>query len=491
MGGVGSPAWTPDWGSGLIAAGALMLAATVVVGRGTEPVAAMLVVMSILIAWHRVILTWQVLLCLVIAVVLFVPIGRYTLAVSLPFGLELYRVAVALVLLMWVSALLVDPGLRLRRTPLDGPVALLVVASLGSVLLNVGRVAPLASAVLKAVMLFLTFIVLYYFISSVITSVAGVVVVTQFIVASVAVVAFFSIIEQRTGFNLFDHIRSVFPLVRFQGSITSFRFGLIRAVGSADHPIALGCLFAMTVPLGLAIAKARSKFWWAPTVMILIGVLVSASRTPFIAIVTGAVAFYLLRPSDIRPLLPLTIPLVIVIKIVAPGSIATLKASFFPSTGTAGLIASQRALAGDPTLISGRANFKPRLSEGMRRPILGQGLGTRQVGADNPLRNAPILDNQWLSTFLDIGLLGVVAWLWLIVRTSRRLGRIARTRGSPDGLLAAGFVASITGFAVAMITYDSLAFVQETFVLWVFLALAGTLIAVNTESGAGSGERPA
>ena len=42
----------------------------------------------------------------------------------------------------------------------------------------------------------------------------------------------------------------------------------------------------------------------------------------------------------------------------------------------------------------------------MRRPLLGQGLGTRQTGADNPLRNAPILDNQWLGTFLDIGLLG-------------------------------------------------------------------------------------
>jgi hypothetical protein len=46
-------------------------------------------------------------------------------------------------------------------------------------------------------------------------------------------------------------------------------------------------------------------------------------------------------------------------------------------------------------------------------------------------------------------------------------------------VLAAGFAASIAGFAVAMLTYDSLAFVQETVVFWVILALSATLIAVS------------
>jgi hypothetical protein len=181
------------------------------------------------------------------------------------------------------------------------------------------------------------------------------------------------------------------------------------------------------------------------------------------------------------------IPFLIVIKIVAPGSIATLKTTILPSSGQ-GLIASQRTLAGDPTLISGRANFVPKLKEGMRRPLLGQGVGTRQTGADNPLRNAPILDNQWLGLFLDVGLLGVAAWVWLIIRVDRLLGRIARSRGSPEGLTAAALVASITGFAVAMLTYDSLAFIQETFILWVLLALAATVIAINPEKEAPAAE---
>jgi hypothetical protein len=475
--------WTPDLGSVAIAGGALVLAAAVVVGRGVQPAAALLIVLSAVIAWHRWMFSWYVLLCGVIGVVLFVPVGRYSMAIPLPFGLELYRVAVALVLLIWIASLLIDPSVRLRRTPLDAPVVLIVVASLSSVAVNFGRVAPLATAVLKALTLFLSFIIFYYFVSSVVKTVAGVIVITKFLVSGVAIVAFFAIVEQRTGFNIFDHVRSVFPFVRFEGSITSVRFGLIRAVGSADHPIALGVMFASALPPGIALAKGVSRVWWLPTFVILIGVLATASRTPILALMAATFAFAWLRPRDILPLLPLAVPMLIVIKIAAPGSVATVKNLFFPPPGES-LIASQRTLAGDPTLISGRANLLPRIADGMRRPMLGQGVGTRQTGDTNPLRNAPILDNQWLGLFLDVGLVGLFAWMWLMVRSIRHLGRVARTRGSPDGLLAAAFVASIAGFAVAMFTYDSLAFVQETFVFWTIMALGATLVAVNSTTGA-------
>ena len=239
-----------------------------------------------LVAWHRWILSWQVLVCLVIASVLFVPVGRYALAVKLPFGLEFYRLTVAIVLLVWVASLLVDPRVRLRRTPLDGPVALIVAASLCSVAVNFGRVAPLASAVLKGFTLFLSFIVFFYFIASVVTTASAVVAVTKFIVSGAAVVAAFAVVEQRTGFNVFDHVRTVLPFLQFDGSIDDWgaqRYGLIRATGSADHPIALGVLLAMCLPLGFALARSRSTLWSVPTVVTLVGMMATASRTPILA----------------------------------------------------------------------------------------------------------------------------------------------------------------------------------------------------------------
>ena len=116
---------------------------------------------------------------------------------------------------------------------------------------------PLASAVLKAVTLFLSFVLVFYFLRPVSftsrrTVVAALV---KFIVSGIAVVAFFAIIEQRTVFNVFDHLRSrASRFMQFEGSITVGSIRTICAAGSADHPIALGVLFAMGIPLGVALA---------------------------------------------------------------------------------------------------------------------------------------------------------------------------------------------------------------------------------------------
>ena len=76
--------------------------------------------------------------------------------------------------------------------------------------------------------------------------------------------AAFAIVEQRTGFNVFDHVRTVLPFLQFEGS------DLILAVRShpgdriADHPIALGVLLAMCLPLGVALARSRSLLVGGP-----------------------------------------------------------------------------------------------------------------------------------------------------------------------------------------------------------------------------------
>ena len=105
-------------------------------------------------------------------------------------------------------------------------------------------------------------------------------------------------------------------------------------------------------------------------------------------------------------------------------------------------------------------------------------MGTRQTGFDNPLRNAPILDNQWLGLLLEVGAIGVLGWAWLIVRCIRRLAHASRTRAGPDGWLAAGYAGAIASFSIGMFTYDSLSFIQVAFVFWVILALSASLLMV-------------
>ena len=96
----------------------------------------------VLAALHRSLLRWHSLVGLILVVVLFVPIGRYRLPGSLPFNLELYRLVVALVVLIWLTSLLIDPTVTLTRTSFDRPMLLLVGCILASEVANPGRVRP-------------------------------------------------------------------------------------------------------------------------------------------------------------------------------------------------------------------------------------------------------------------------------------------------------------------------------------------------------------
>ena len=455
-----------------------LLAAATFAGPPASAVGMAVGVAAATVLWHKQVLRWPVITGLILAVALFVPFSRYRLPVELPFGVDVYRLVVLVAVMLWVTALLADSSVRLRRSPFDIQLAVIVAATLGSVAINGARVAPLESVVMKAVTLFLSFILVFYMIVSVVRSRDTVEKLAKFLVSGAAVVSVFAIVEQRSGFNIFDHLSQVLPLT-FEGRVETERDGLVRAVASSEQPIALGVFFAMTVPIGMALAYGSSRRWWTPTLVIMLGIGSTLSRTPLLAIGAAGLVLIWLRPRDVRRLLPLTVPLIVAVKIALPGSIVTLKNAFFPPGG---LVEQQAVLVtnADPFLAGGRIRqLGPALGEAARTPFLGQGVGTRQTGFHNPLRNAPILDNEWLSLLLEVGLVGLAGWVALIVGAIAGLGRASRIRAGPDGWLAAGFAASIAAFGVSMFTLDSLTFGQITFVFWFVLALSASLLLID------------
>ena len=280
---------------------------------------------------------------------------------------------------------------------------------------------------LKAITFFLSFVLVHYLLISVVRSKRTVENLTKLLVAGAAVVAAFSIVEQRAGLNVFDHVGRVLPFLQFNGLVEADRAGLIRAVGSSAHPIELGVVLALALPLGLALVFGSGRRWWIPTTVLAIGVMSAVSRTPILVLFAAGLVLVWLQPRDVKRLLPLVIPLVIVIKLAVPGSIATLKNAFFP---VGGLVEEQSAYyrEADPLLAGGRLRqLGPMLNEASRTPVLGQGFATRQTGFNNPLRNAPILDNQWLGLLLELGVVGVVGWAALFIGSARRLGRACET----------------------------------------------------------------
>src|ERR687895_1227933 len=160
-----------DAASSLLAAGGFAALAVVVIGAGPPTVLVAAVAGSFFVASvavKRPVISWTSVLIALLLVVLFIPIRRYRMPVDLPFQLEPYRVLVILIVGGWLASLLVDGRVRLRRSGLEGPVAAVMVTTVGSILVNGGRVSELQSTVLKSFTFLLSFGIVFYLVVSVV-----------------------------------------------------------------------------------------------------------------------------------------------------------------------------------------------------------------------------------------------------------------------------------------------------------------------------------
>jgi len=474
----------------LLGALLLVLSVTVVAGVAVRDVSIVVILATPFVLAPNWLLRWHVIVGWILVVVLFIPIKRYDLSANLPFDLEPYRLVVAAALVVWITALLIDPGVRIRRSGFEQPMALIVIATICSELVNGARVADLSSYVVKAVSFFLSFVLFFYFVVGVVRTRARVDSLVKLLVVGGATLGGFAVLERRTGFNVFDHLHSVVPVLRFLGNDESVRGGDIRAEASAQHPIALGVALVMLLPLAVYLTQREprhAKRWWAAAALLFGGTLCTGSRTGFLGLVVVLLVFLVLRPAATRKLWPLAVPLALAVHFAVPGAIGEFRSGFFPRGG---IIAEQshvvRGNAQIALLSNNRlADIGPSMTEFREHnPLFGEGYGTRITGYGEEFINAAILDDQWLKTLLETGIAGVIGWLWLLARSTWGLCKLARRDLSEGGWLATALAASIASFAVAMATYDSLSFVQITFLIFVVLALSAVTLRLTGESAA-------
>jgi polysaccharide biosynthesis protein PslJ len=475
--------------------GALALLSAAVASGQSDAVVGMavattLAVTAFALASHAL-LRWQSLVGGIVLLIMFIPIKRYKLFSGLPFDLEPYRLAVGLVAAVWVAALLADPRVRLRRSKLDPPLLLILAAIIGSILSNIPRIgqtvftnpdgstfireSDLSVEVLKKLLFLFSFYVVFYMIVSVVRSEAAIHSVLKTLVGGAGVVAFFGLVEARTGYNVFDHIRTVLPILTFDGALTGAdiaRAGRARVYASSQHPIALASMMAMTLPLGIYLIRhTGQRRWMLASGLIGLGAISAVSRTSITSLAAVGLVFVWLRPAEMKRLWPLVLPALIVIHIALPGAIGGIRQSFFPSGG---LVQNQTAFGGRVA----PERVGPEFERIRNNPAFGAGYGTR-ITDGTERQNARILDDEWLGTAAETGLIGAFGWLWLFVRIIRRGGREAKRDRSSRGWLLAALASSVAAFAIGMLTYDAFSFIQVTFVFFIVAALASCTLAAD------------
>jgi hypothetical protein len=475
----------------LIAAAAALLSADVLAGGAHSKYPPLVVIGLLLVmAGIRIAKRWSWLTAGMMLVVLLIPSdGRYTLSDGLPFQLEPYRLVVGILIIGWVIALLVDPRVRARSTKFEGPISLIVIATLGSELVNAHRLESVSTNVIKALWLFACFVLFVYLTVSVIRTRRVVEKLLAVIVAAGCVEALGAVYQRRTGNNIFNSLHALIPIFKFNpvaliGTDLS-RGGSVRATASAGHPIELSSTMAMLIPLAVYLAISRKqKRWWLAALVLTAGDFSGGSRTGIIGIAVLVLVFLWLRPRQTLRCWPALIPAVVVVHVMAPGALGGLQAAFFPKGG---LLQQQTqtfvghgGVVQDDTRLS---RLGPSFQEfSQHDPLFGEGYATRVVGLlangqPNPKDNAEVLDDQWLGTLLMTGLLGVIGWVWLFGSVVRRLGRRSKVeRGSPAGWLPVALAASVAAYAASMFTYDAFGFIQATFMMFTLVALSSVIL---------------
>jgi len=115
------------------------------------------------------------------------------------------------------------------------------------------------------------------------------------------------------------------------------------------------------------------------------------------------------------------------------------------------------------------ASLGPGLHVVGLHPLFGVGYGSRV--STGPVQNSFIVDDQWLGTAMETGVIGVAIWVWFFVRFTRKIGGAARRDHGDRGFLFTALTASVVSFAVGMLTFDAFSFIQVTFVLFFLVAL--------------------
>lgn len=213
-----------------------------------------------------------------------------------------------------------------------------------------------------------------------------------------------------------------------------------------DHPNTAGYLFAMSIPLALAVVLAGSLAWRAAGAASCLvqtaALLLTYSRGAWLG-AASALVFFMSGAKQWKSLAAL-------------GLLAAGCLLIFPSIRER--IASLARPGADESLRERGQLFTYALAVGLDHPVLGVGYGRGRLKEalrprlqDTPLRDRPILHSHdvYVELLAGTGFLGLFSFLWLLGAFLWRVTTTAARRAGAPRLLGFALAASWVGAMVA------------------------------------------
>jgi hypothetical protein len=414
------------------------------------------------------------------AMIWVIPFDSVSLPVSLPLDAKLDRPLLIGAAGLWVLSLIGDRRRtvsRLRISPVHWAVLSLLILALGSLVLNdatIVRLSEMDIALRKLALLF-SYALLFFIVASAIKP-AEVRNFATFMVCLASITAIGALIEFRTGYNVFFQWMSHVLSVQRPGELGAVdSIGRKSVIGPTIHPLAVAMMMSLALPFALmgflTSEKRKIKIRYAlATALFLAAAVATQRKTSFIAPGVGLVVFLAYRPRSIVKLAPIAVLLLVVVHIAAPGALGAITQQLKPNNLT-GVASTQDRQSDYPAI-------KPDI---IQHPLLGRGWESYDQ------KKYRILDNQYLSLVIGVGILGVLSYLSIFLTIFLLAHRVARSHDPDLAPTAVACAASITSLVVGSALLDTLALAQLAYLI----CFIGGLVVVAAQAEAPARRRAA
>jgi hypothetical protein len=457
-----------------ICCGALLLLARIRSMWRERPAPTVDDVVSQLDDWPRTtrVLPWM--LAGMFVVVWLVPFNAIELSASLPIDLKFDRLIMPFVILVWVLALVSGgPGApRLRLTPIHVAVGVFAAVACLSVVFNahdLNEALELDTSI-KKLPLLVAYLSLFFVAASVVrpTEVPAFLMLTLVL----AVIAALGLVwEYRFEYNVFyDWSDKLLPgifQVAVPDSSSIDAIGRRMTIGPAELGLEAVAMLAMALPVALVgITQARRwgvRLLYGLAAAVLLAAAFSTYRkSALLAPVSVVLTLAYFRRRELLKMAPLGVVVLVVVHFLSPGALGS----------TTVQLESDRL--GATTVSDRTADYDAVRPDLWTHLLFGRGWGSYEHTSYR------ILDNELLHQALELGLIGLAAFVFLgvaVVASARGMIRARHRVWSPIALACA---AAAVAFVVVSTLFDSLSFPH---VPYIFMTLAGLLAATLRRGG--------
>jgi hypothetical protein len=403
-----------------------------------------------------------------------VPFNVIQLQSSLPVDLKLDRLILPVIIFSWVLAFAIGGrgAPRWKFTPIHAVIAAFAAVAGLSVVLNasyLNETLELGLAVKKLALLG-AYLSIFFIIASVVRKSE----IRSFLnlnLVLAAICALGVLWEYRFNLNIFySWSEALLPGI-FQftsnGAGGVDEIGRRLVIGPSEHGLEVVAMLSMALPIAIVglmqSGRRRDRVLYGLAICLLVGATLATYRkSAILAPISACLVLAYFRRRELLKLAPFGLVVLVAIPILSPNALGSILEQLEPHRLGVSTVSDR---------VSDYDAIRPDI---LSHPVFGRGYGSYDHNSHR------ILDNDLLTRLVESGIVGLVAFILIVVTIVAVAAPLIRSRDPARAPPALAIAAGAAPFLVLAALFDIMSFPHAPYIL---LTLAGFLAVIVGEAG--------